>query len=243
MAKFKEIASAVVKMGREEAEKIYGKEAVKGAQDSLRREARRVIAKRERGAGSKEDENVIRTPTRTTTAREPAEYGIDRTPTDIEAEAKKIRSKPEWLIEEVPEGVSTARKDARRMNKKKARALVERETGETQAEFEARMEKEARQGGVKSARGRGAEPLEPQYDLTPDQANDALRGRLNVGGDEAAEAAEPDLVDLIKKYSVGRKAGGMVTSSKKMKSVPSTSKPRGVGIALRGWGKAMKKGR
>lgn len=241
MAKFKEIASFVVKNGKEEAEKVYGKNAVKDAQDSLRREAKRVIAKRERSAGSTEDQDVIRTPTRTTTAREPAEYGINRTPTDIEEEAKKVGAKPDWLIEEVPEGVSTAKKNARRMSRKRARALVERETGETKAEFDARMEKEANQTGVKSAKGRGAEPLEPQYDLTSDQANDALRGRIKLDGDEAAEAVEPDLVDLLKKYSTGRKSGGSLYS--KNKSNPSAAKPRGVGVALRGWGKAMKKGR
>jgi hypothetical protein len=105
---------------------------------------------------------------------------------------------------------------------RQARKLSEgRESTEA---FEARMAREARQGGGrdvgrKSAQ-RGSAP-DPMFEYEAGQASRLMRG----------EGSAPMSIDDKMKL-IGRKKGGKV------------SKPRGVGCAVRGYGKAMtKKGR
>ena len=101
---------------------------------------------------------------------------------------------------------------------RQARKLSEgRESTEA---FEARMAREARQGGGrdvgrKSAQ-RGSAP-DPMFEYEAGQASRLMRG----------EGSAPMSIDDKMKL-IGRKKGGKV------------SKPRGVGCAVRGYGKAMK---
>ena len=101
---------------------------------------------------------------------------------------------------------------------RQARKLSEgRESTEA---FEARMSREARQGGGrdvgrKSAQ-RGSAP-DPMFEYEASQASRLMRG----------EGSAPMSIDDKMKL-IGRKKGGKV------------SKPRGVGCAVRGYGKAMK---
>jgi len=246
LAKFKVIAADAAKLGKEGAVKKYGSAEVKAAQDSLRRQAEAV---RKRAAKEEDTQapKVIRTPTSTREAqtgpRSP--FMGDKSSTEgllrdyankIEEEAG-IGSRGDADYADVaPAGISTLKKSDRIMSRKNARKFVEKNTGETQGQFESRVSKEARQGGVGAA-DMAAEAPKPQYELTTDQANAALRGKvskLTEEGSDSVDNVEPDLVDILK--GMGYKKGGRLSKS-------STVKPRGVGIALRGWGKAMRSGR
>lgn len=108
-------------------------------------------------------------------------------------------------------------------NPKKRRKAAQLTQGrETSADFEARMSREARQGGgtdvgrKKANRGSSSDPL---YDYEAGQASSFLRGKDKPFMDEY----EKELTELI-----NRNKGGSV---------------RGVGCAKRGYGKAMTKGK
>lgn len=106
--------------------------------------------------------------------------------------------------------------------KKRRKAAQLTEGRETSADFEARMSREARQGGgtdvgkKKANRGSGSDPL---YEYEAGQASSFLRGKDKPFMDEY----EKELTELI-----NRNKGGSV---------------RGVGCAKRGYGKAMTKGK
>jgi len=106
--------------------------------------------------------------------------------------------------------------------KKRRKAAQLTEGRETSADFEARMSREARQGGgsdvgkKKANRGSSSDPL---YEYEAGQASSFLRGKDKPFMDEY----EKELTELI-----NRNKGGSV---------------RGVGCAKRGYGKAMTKGK
>lgn len=115
---------------------------------------------------------------------------------------------------------------------RKARQLTQgRESDEA---FEARMAREARQGGgadVGRRRAQRGSVPDPLYDLEVGQANRALRGR---------DELEPDLTEVFRKKggTVKLRKGGSTVKKPKKKTA---NKPRGVGCATRGYGKAMNK--
>ena len=125
-------------------------------------------------------------------------------------------------------------KEATDKNKqRKARQLTQgRESDEA---FEARMSREARQGGgadVGRRRAQRGSVSDPLYDLEVGQANRALRGR---------DELEPrELTEVIRKKggTVKLRKGGSTVKKPKKKTA---NKPRGVGCATRGYGKAMNK--
>ena len=104
--------------------------------------------------------------------------------------------------------------------KKKARQAKKLTQGrESDADFEARMAREARAGGVEDVgrrrSQRGSAP-DPMYDYERSQAESFLRGRDKPFMDE---------YERLTSFKKGGKIG---------------TRPRGVGKALRGYGKAMK---
>ena len=115
---------------------------------------------------------------------------------------------------------------------RQARRLTQgRESDEA---FEARMAREARQGGgadVGRRRAQRGSVPDPLYDLEVGQANRALRGR---------DELEPDLTEVFRKKggTVKLRKGGSTVKKPKKKTA---NKPRGVGCATRGYGKAMNK--
>jgi hypothetical protein len=220
---FKSIARYAKQYGKKKAIEEYGDKEVKKAQDSLRRQAEKNRQSRLKDEQSSSEE-AIKTPTSIIKARK---VPVDEGSSDLRRE-KLIQERKKSSFDETsvyPEGMSTAKKQ-RTVSRKKARKLIEEKTGETRKELNRRLEKEAYQMGVKSGEG-PAEKAAPQYDLTQEQASDALRGKYNVD----VEDSEPDLIEMLEKLSKkdsGYKKGGKI------------SRPRGVGKALRGYGKALK---
>jgi len=110
---------------------------------------------------------------------------------------------------------------------RQARKLTEgRESSEA---FESRMSREARQGGGRDVGSRGAQrgsSPDPMFEYEASQASRLMRG----------EGDAPMTVDDRMKM-IGRKKGGKVSKKK------TQGKPRGVGCATRGYGKAMKGGK
>jgi len=219
MAVWKEIVKFAADKGKEAAIDKYGYKAVKGAQDSMKRSASR---KKDAIAKKKESEQPeVKTPTKRTKAR--------KTPTSKQSRQEirddlmeMMRRRPdEAMTTVVGPGVSSANKK-RIMKPSKARKKVEQETGETRAELESRIGREASQMGVQPGGG-AAGPAKPKYRLSREQASEAMRGKYDV---ESKSDVEDDLVDMLQK--VGLKKGGKVSG-----------KARGCGAAMRGYGRVM----
>ena len=219
MAVWKEIVKFAADKGKEAAIDKYGYKAVKGAQDSMKRSASR---KKAAVAKNKEAEQPeVKTPTKRTKAR--------KTPTSKQSRQEirddlmeMMRRRPdEAMTTVVGPGVSSASKK-RVMKPSKARKKVEQETGETRAELESRIGREASQMGVQPGGG-PAGPAKPKYRLSREQASEAMRGKYDV---ESKSDVEDDLVDMLQK--VGLKRGGKVSG-----------KARGCGAAMRGYGRVM----
>jgi hypothetical protein len=219
MAVWKEIVKFAADKGKEAAIDKYGYKAVKGAQDSMKRSASR---KKDAIAKKKESEQPeVKTPTKRTKAR--------KTPTSKQSRQEirddlmeMMRRRPdEAMTTVVGPGVSSASKK-RIMKPSKARKKVEQETGETRAELESRISREASQMGVQPGGG-PAGPAKPKYRLSREQASEAMRGKYDV---ESKSDVEDDLVDMLQK--VGLKKGGKVPG-----------KARGCGAAMRGYGRVM----
>tara|TARA_B110000977_G_scaffold148495_1_gene188291 strand:- start:960 stop:1706 length:747 start_codon:yes stop_codon:yes gene_type:complete len=108
--------------------------------------------------------------------------------------------------------------------RRKAKQLTEgRESSEA---FESRMSREARQGGGRDVGSKGAQrgsSPDPMFEYEASQASRLMRG----------EGDAPMTVDDRMKM-LGRKKGGSINKKK------TNKKPRGVGCATRGYGKAMK---
>ena len=219
MAVWKEIVKFAADKGKEAAIDKYGYKAVKGAQDSMKRSASR---KKDAIAKKKESEQPeVKTPTKRTKAR--------KTPTSKQSRQEirddlmeMMRRRPdEAMTTVVGPGVSSASKK-RIMKPSNARKKVEQETGETRAELESRISREASQMGVQPGGG-PAGPAKPKYRLSREQASEAMRGKYDV---ESKSDVEDDLVDMLQK--VGLKKGGKVSG-----------KARGCGAAMRGYGRVM----
>jgi len=219
MAVWKEIVKFAANKGKEAAIDKYGYKAVKGAQDSMKRSASRKKAAAAKKRKSKEPE--VKTPTKRTKAR--------KTPTAKKTRQElrdnlmeMMRGRPdEAMTTVVGKGVSSAKKK-RVMKPSKARKKVEQETGETRAELESRIGREASQMGVQPGGG-SAGPAKPKYRLSREQASEAMRGKYNV---ESKTDVEDDLVEMLRK--TGLKKGGKVSG-----------KARGCGAAMRGYGRVM----
>jgi hypothetical protein len=216
---YKIISKFAAKEGKEKAIEKFGYAEVKKAQDSLKRAAERKRKAKEK-AGSSNKKPVVKTPTSVKGERKgPVSQGTKEK--QREELRQKMRERPdEAFTTVVGEGVTSAAKK-KVMSPKRARKYVEEKTGETRQELEGRIGREASQMGVGTASGAPA-PAKPKYKLTAPQARDAMRGKYDVEADDT----EMDLVDILK--SAGFKKGGKI------------SRPRGVGKALRGYGKAMK---
>jgi len=215
---YKIITKFAAKEGKEKAIEKFGYSEVKKARDSLKRAAERKRKAKEK-AGPSNKKPIVKTPTSVKgTRKSPVSQGTK------EEQRKELRQKIKERPDEsfttvVGEGVtSTAKKKV--MSPKRARKYVEEKTGETRQELEGRIGREASQMGVGTTSGAPA-PAKPKYKLTAPQARDAMRGKYDVEADDT----EMDLLDILK--SAGFKKGGKV------------SRPRGCGVALRGYGKVM----
>lgn len=219
MAAFDKIAKFAGKFGKKAAEEEFGKDAVKSATQNIKRRAEQRAKK---SSKSEKDSNVTVTPTRIIAVRPKAEQKVDK-----EVQRKKIEEASEGVeVTKIPEGEKGASKSKRRMSPKRAREAVGQQTGEPRFEFNARIEREARQTGVKPGEGPAGPPEDIGY--TPDQITDAMRGRTDLD-------AEPDLTEIVRGL-MNKKRGGKVSYKKSGGKVS----PRGCGKALRGYGKAMK---
>jgi len=219
MSLWKEIVKFAANRGKEAAIDKYGYKAVKGAKDSMKRSAAR---KKAAASKKKKSENPeTKTPTKRTKSR--------KTPTRKQTSDERrneliemMRSRPDDAFTTIiGPGVSSASK-RRVMKPSKARRKVEQETGETRAELESRIGRDASQMGVQPGGG-AAGPAKPKYKLSREQASEAMRGKYDV---ESKSDVEGDLVDMLR--NTGLKRGGKVSG-----------KARGCGAAMRGYGRVM----
>jgi hypothetical protein len=227
MATTAKIAREIIKFagskGQSEAVKKYGDEAVKDAKKQMQRDAREAYKKKER-AKKKGASDTKKTPTSTRKARKVS-------PKTSKAEARKelgkgMRGRPEDAETTVMgsrERGEVVKKEG--MTRKRARDLISKQENETGEEFMRRMGREAEQTGVGT--GRRFSDDDPGY--AREQIQDMMRGDY-PSGEETTE----DVLEMMKKSIGRRKKGGKVAKKK------SSSKPRGVGMALRGYGRAMK---
>ena len=229
MAIAAKIAREIIKFagskGKSEAIKKYGDEAVKDAKKQMQRDAREAYKKKERAKkkADKADSAPLKTPTGTRKARKVS-------PKTSKAEARKelgkgMRGRPEDAETTVMgsrERGKVVKKEG--MTRKKARDEISKKDNETGEEFMRRMSRVAEQTGVGT--GRKFSDGDPGY--APEQIQDMMRGDY-----PSPEETTKDVLEMME--SIGRrKKGGKVAKKK------SSSKPRGVGMALHGYGRAMK---
>jgi len=225
MAITAKIAREIIKFagskGRGEAVKKYGDEAVKDAKKQMQRDAREAYKKKER-AKKKGASAPRQTPTGTRKARK-------LTPKTSKAEQRKelgkgMRSRPdEAETTVVPKGTRGKVTAKEGMTRKRARDMISKQENETGEEFMSRMGREAFQGGVGT--GRNFSNKNPGY--AREQIQDMMRGEYPSG-----EETTKDVLEMMQERIGGRKKGGKVAKK--------SSRPRGVGMALRGYGRAMK---
>ena len=227
MAVTAKIAREIIKFagskGRGEAVKKYGDEAVKDAKKQMQRDAREAYKKKER-AKKKGASAPKKTPTGTRKARK-------LTPKTSKAEQRKelgkgMRGRPDeaetTVVPKRTRGKVTAKEG---MTRKRARDMVSRQENETGEEFMSRMGREAQQGGVGT--GRRFSDGDPGY--AREQIDSMMRGEYG-----SPEETTKDVLEMMGESVGRRKKGGKVAKKK------SSAKPRGVGTALRGYGRAMK---
>jgi len=225
MAVTAKIAREIIKFagskGRGEAVKKYGDEAVKDAKKQMQRDAREAYKKKER-AKKKGASAPKKTPTGTRKARK-------LTPKTSKAEQRKelgkgMRGRPdEAETTVVPKGTRGKAVTKEGMTRKRARDMISKKENETGEEFMSRMGREAQQGGVGT--GRNFSNKNPGY--AREQIQDMMRGDYPSG-----EETTKDVLEMMQERMGGRKKGGKVAKK--------SSRPRGVGMALRGYGRAMK---
>ena len=109
------------------------------------------------------------------------------------------------------------------MTRKRARDMISKQENETGEEFMSRMGREAQQGGVGT--GRNFSNKNPGY--AREQIQDMMRGDYPSG-----EETTKDVLEMMDESIGRRKKGGKVAKK--------SSRPRGVGCAMRGYGRAMK---
>ena len=110
------------------------------------------------------------------------------------------------------------------MTRKRARDMISKQENETGEEFMRRMGREAEQTGVGT--GRRFSDGDPGY--AREQIQDMMRGDYPSGEDTK------DVLEMMRESIGRRKKGGKVAKKN------SSRKPLGVGIALCGYGRAMK---
>jgi len=150
---------------------------------------------------------------------------------------KKVKQYREEMEKELRGQTDRGRRERLKeaTDKKKQRQARRLTQGrESDEAFEARMAREARQGGgadVGRRRAQRGSVSDPLYDLELGQANRALRGQ---------DKLESDLTEVFRKKggTVKLRKGGSTVKKPKKKTA---NKPRGVGCATRGYGKAMNK--
>jgi len=234
------LIKALLKQGKKgAAEKDFGKRAVAQVIRRDKAKAEKEMAKRvadKAGAMPSIKKEKMSKQQKATAAFKRAEAKAKKlkdTPPKKPVQVQKVKSKEAQAMlddemrrelrgETVKARRERLKKATDKKKQRKARKLTEgRESSE---EFEARMSREARQGGGqdvgrrKANRGSASDPL---YEYEAGQASSFLRGKDKPFLDEY----EKDLVDIV-----SRKKGGKVS-------------PRGCGKALRGYGKAMKGGK
>jgi len=228
MAITAKIAREIIKFagskGRGEAVKKYGNEAVKDAKKQMQRDAREAYKKKERAKKKKGASATKKTPTGSRKARK-------LTPKTPKAEAREqlrkgMRSRPD----EAETTVAPTRKRGKvvkkeGMTRKRARDMISKQENETGEEFMRRIGREAQQGGVGT--GRRFSDGDPGY--AREQIDSMMRGEYS-----SPEETTKDVLEMMGESIGRRKKGGKVAKKK------SSAKPRGVGMALRGYGRAMK---
>lgn len=221
------IAREIIKFagskGKGEAVKKYGDEAVKDAKKQMQRDAREAYKKKER-AKKKGASATKKTPTGTRKARKVS----PKTPKDKQREnlQKAMRERPEDAETTVMgsrERGKVVKKEG--ITRKRARDMISKQEQETGEEFMRRMGREAEQGGVGT--GRRFSDGDPGY--AREQIDSMMRGEYR-----SPEETTKDVLEMMGESVGRRKKGGKVAKKK------SSSKPRGVGMALRGYGRAMK---
>ena len=225
MAITAKIAREIIKFagskGRGEAVKKYGDEAVKDAKKQMQRDAREAYKKKER-AKKKDASAPQKTPTGTRKARK-------LTPKTSKAEQRKnlqkaMRERPEdaeTMVIGSRERGKVVKKEG--MTRKRARDMISKQENETGEEFMRRMGREAEQGGVGT--GRRFNEGDPGY--SREQIDSMMRGEYS-----SPEETTKDVLEMMGESIGRRKKGGKVAKK--------SSRPRGVGMALRGYGRAMK---
>ena len=227
MAITAKIAREIIKFagskGKKEAVKKYGDQAVKDARKQMQRDSREAYKKRER-AKKKGASATKKTPTGTRKARK-------LTPKTSKAETREqlrkgMRGRPdeaETTVVPTRRRGKVVKKEG--MTRKRARDMISKQENETGEEFMSRMGREAQQGGVGT--GRNFRDGDPGY--AREQIDSMMRGEYR-----SPEETTKDVLEMMGESLGRRKKGGKVAKKK------SSSKPRGVGMALRGYGRAMK---
>lgn len=227
MAITAKIAREIIKFagskGKGEAVKKYGDQAVKDAKKQMQRDAREAFKKKERAKKKKDASAPRKTPTGTRKARKLT----PKTPKSKQREnlQKSMRERPEDAETTVMgsrERGKVVKKEG--VTRKRARDMVSKQENETGEEFMRRMGREAEQGGVGT--GRRFRDGDPGY--AREQIDSMMRGEYR-----SPEETTKDVLEMMGESVGRRKKGGKVAKKK-------SSRPRGVGMALRGYGRAMK---
>jgi hypothetical protein len=228
MAITAKIAREIIKFagskGKGEAVKKYGDQAVKDARKQMQRDARERYKKKERAAKKKGASATKKTPTGPRKARKLT----PKTPKSETREQlrKGMRGRPdEAEITVVPTRRRGKVVKKEGMTRKRARDMISKQENETGEEFMQRMGRESFQGGVGT--GRNFRDGDPGY--AREQIDSMMRGEYR-----SPEETTKDVLEMMGESLGRRKKGGKVAKKK------SSSKPRGVGMALRGYGRAMK---
>lgn len=223
----KKIIAYAGKSGRPSAVKKYGKEQVDEATTILKRRQRRKFAKAEAAKKKAERQGggasaAKKTPTGTRRSRKT----LARTPKEEarrQSEAAKRARDDEATTTVYGSREKGTPKKVR--TRKQARDLVSRSENESGSEFMGRISRQAEQMGVGSGRRFGKD--DTRY--TREQIDSMMRGEYS-----SPEETTKDVLEMMEERVGRRKKGGKVAKKK------SSSKPRGVGMALRGYGRAMK---
>lgn len=227
MAITAKIAREIIKFasskGKSEAVKKYGDDAVKDAKKQMQRDAREAYKKKQR-AKKKGASATKKTPTGTRKARKVS----PKTPKAKQREnlQKAMRERPEdaeTIVMGSRERGKVVKKEG--MTRKRARDMISKQEQETGEEFMRRMGREAEQTGVGT--GRKFKDGDPGY--SREQIDSMMRGEYR-----SPEETTKDVLEMMGESLGRRKKGGKVAKKK------SSVKPRGVGMALRGYGRAMK---
>lgn len=225
MAITAKIAREIIKFagskGKGEAVKKYGDQAVKDAKKQMQRDAREAYKKKER-AKKKGASAPKKTPTGTRKARKVS----PKTPKVEQRKQlqKAMRERPEdaeTMVMGSRERGEVVKKEG--MTRKRARDMISKQEQETGEEFMRRMGREAEQGGVGT--GRRFRDGDPGY--AREQIDSMMRGEYS-----SPEETTKDVLEMMGETIGRRKKGGKVAKK--------SSRPRGVGMALRGYGRAMK---